>query len=259
MRIALGIPHLPGFDPRRDEVVNGLVALAQSDPNVTVRVFDERIPNRAWAHKMWTWGTLTDCDFFLTLQDDVEHMPSGFWGTLRAMLTALPRPGGVLGLASNRTTATLSTSGRWCTEGSVVGWAYGLWKEDLGALVDHDLHDNVRQFSEDTLLDQFCTATGRRRFNPIPTIVDHQSKWRSTYGNDKDIYRRCVKRWDGISLSELQSPSYWAIPELDWKFIVPAPQARVAQREAKKVVPHKFRRKPPPLPARVHKLIKARP
>jgi hypothetical protein len=59
------------------------------------------------------------------------------------------------------------------------------------------LRDGALQaITEDTLIACFALATGRRIWSPIPTIVDHPSVVKSTYGNDAALRQRPLVRWD---------------------------------------------------------------
>ena len=53
-----------------------------------------------------------------------------------------------------------------------------------------------QKIGEDSLLGLWCTVTGRRIWNPLPTIIDHDTELPSTYGHENHAHRRPLVRWD---------------------------------------------------------------
>ncbi len=214
--LALGIPHLPDRGAR-DERLHALLGVIDSGAGYPerLRVFTDREPNAVWSKKMWTWGLETGAEFFLTLQDDSDLMPEGFWPAIHAMLTVLPK-GAALGLSAVHPEAikVRAQGHRWYrTQSWLVGWGYGLWREDLEALLEfrEELGDDAAALNEDQLVNVFISATGRSTWHPIPSIVDHDTSLESNYGNDAHTCRRTVVRWDGYRPGELAAPEFWRL------------------------------------------------
>jgi hypothetical protein len=221
--IALGIPHCPwvpareaSMDRLRTELGTGWRGLASPAMGCeSSREFTDKQANHEWSLSMWSWGLETGCDFFLTLQDDVEVMPGGFWPAFQAMLAVLPKAA-ALGLSSVHPGArdVERQSHRWYrTRSWLVGWAYGLWREDLIELLKfrESLGDAVTKITEDALVNRFISETGRATWHPVPTIVDHDTTVDSSYGNDSHLHRRAAVRWEGYKPAELAAPSFWRL------------------------------------------------
>lgn len=235
--IALGIPHLPDGGERDQSLADLLAALKQpSGPvpalagreylSVTCKIFDEKKPNRAWAHDMWQWGIATGADLFLTLQDDTEVMPR-FWDALAAMLPALP-PRAVLGLAGHHPGCETAyrQDARWGrTRAWVVGWAYAMHRADLVELVAYERSTDPK-LTEDSLINVWCSETGRDAWHPLPSPVDHRLDLPSTYpGNTGHTYRKSHVRWDREPelLARMVSPDYWKIGRMPLGLVEPHP------------------------------------
>lgn len=212
--IALGIPHLPDGGPRDARVAHLRLILGTIMPSHR-REFTDKEPNAVWSEKMWRWGLETGADFFLTLQDDSDVMPEGFWPALQAMLTVLPK-GAALGLSAVHPEAikVRAQGHRWYrTQSWLVGWGYGLWREDLEELLAfrEDLGEDAAALNEDSLVNAFIAATGRSTWHPVPSIVDHDTSLESNYGNDEHTCRRTVVRWDAYRPAELAAPEFWRL------------------------------------------------
>jgi hypothetical protein len=210
MRIALGIPHLPGRG--RDENLRRLLQTVDG-PNIgPVQVFSDVEPNRAWARRMWRWGLSTGADFFLTLQDDVECYPF-LPAALDALLPELS-PRGILGLAGHHpglktVRGPWARSRHWC-----VGWAYGMWMPTLEGLVALDASGQGGHLTEDSFVNTFAGRTGHDIWHTTPSLVDHLTDLPSTYGNDgRHPFRRSHVRWEGWA-SDLTDPRYWETPSV---------------------------------------------
>lgn len=208
LRVRLGIPHKPDGGERDRSLADLLKALEPLPRNVTLRVFDEKKPNRAWARDLWGWGSAEDVEFFLTLQDDVRVMPK-FWPVLYSMLTYLPH-GAVLGIGAQD--ARIAPAMRpWVRSRAwVMGWAYGMWREDAQALRDYDLSGEGAQWTEDTFVNEWCKKTGRDVWHPVPTPAQHRTELQSTYSNWP---RPAACDWTRVSESEqarMATPAYWA-------------------------------------------------
>lgn len=235
--IALGIPHLPDGGKRdqallelerrlwiyRRDAGDAYVWDAEEQAKgtgprghqVMPRFFTDREPNAVWSKKMWRWGLDSGADFFLTLQDDSDVMPKGFWKALQAMLTVLPK-GAALGLSAVHPEAikVRAQGHRWYrTMSWLVGWGYGLWREDLEALLEfrEELGEDAAAMNEDQLVNAFVSATGRSTWHPVPSIVDHDTTLESNYGNDAHTCRRTVVRWDAYRPEELAAPAFWRL------------------------------------------------
>ncbi len=207
--IALGIPHTP-WVPERAESMARLRAELGNRPQF-YREFDDKASNRVWARQMWNWAVETGADFFLTLQDDVMAAPC-FWPALRAMLAQLPR-GSSLGLTQvHPVGAEVARRGhRWYrTQAWNVGWAYGMWREDLFEFARYELaaHPAV---NEDELVNQWHGDAGKFVWHPVPTIVDHDTSIPSSYANDHHSHRRPAVTWRGYAEADLTAPDFWKV------------------------------------------------
>ncbi|HLK36568.1 MAG TPA: hypothetical protein VKU41_07425 [Polyangiaceae bacterium] len=211
--VALGIPHLPDGGAR-DAVMAKLRRTLGTILPEHYREFTDKEPNRVWARKMWKWGLDSGAEFFLTLQNDSEVMPEGFWPALHAMLETLPR-GGILGLASVHPGAreAIKLGHRWYrTRAWAIGWGYGLWREDLEALLEHEASSkDGATDNEDQFVNRFVGETDRSVWHPVPSIVDHRTELESNYGNDDHTNRRAVVRWEGYAPGELAAPGFWRL------------------------------------------------
>lgn len=210
MRIALCIPHLPGI-PKRDESYERLLADLVFDAPPDVCTLTDKEPNHVWAAKMRAWWLSTGADFCLTLQDDTLVSPS-FWAELRAMLTHLPR-GAALGLSSVHPMQTEIARQclRWyATRAWLVGWAWGMWREDL-VVYDAWCRGNperVARTNEDSLVNEWLIESGRSAWHPVPTIADHDTSIASTYANDQHVHRRPLVTWRDVT-ADLTREEYW--------------------------------------------------
>jgi hypothetical protein len=213
--IALCIPHLPGI-PKRDESFSRLRrALSEGtavDRHVTYRILTEKEPNHVWAAKMRRFFIESGAEFCLTLQDDVLVSPR-FWAELRAMLTHLPQGEAALGLSSVHPmqTEVYRQGLRWyATRAWLVGWAWGMWREDVIAY-DAWCTDNavrVARTNEDSMLNEWLIETGRTAWHPVPAICDHDTSIESTYANDAHVHRRPLITWRDVD-ADLTRPEYW--------------------------------------------------
>lgn len=231
MKIALCIPHLPGI-PKRDESFDRLMYTACFSQRETdeggipdpfdfvecgddvaehVCILTDKEPNHVWAAKMRSWWLETGADFCLTLQDDTLVSPR-FWEELRAMLTHLPR-GSALGLSSVHPMQTeIARQGlRWYqTRAWLVGWAWGMWREDL-LVYDAWCRGNperVARTNEDSMVNEWIIESGRNVWHPVPTIADHDTSIASTYANDSHVHRRPLVTWRDVR-ADLTEPAYW--------------------------------------------------
>lgn len=217
--ISLGISHTP-WVPERVESMRRLTdALRRSTPNYYLgETFSDRCPNWVWSEKMWTWASNVQCTHCLFLQDDTMVAPN-FWPALYAMLSEVPDE--IIGLESVHPygMTIARQGGRWYTSADgLIGVGYVIprhilveflaWRSALSK-------GAVEAITEDTLIDVFAMSTGRRIWHPVPTIIDHDVRLDSTYGNDHHSYRRPSVLWSdgdigGWLPENLERPEFWA-------------------------------------------------
>jgi hypothetical protein len=217
--IAFCIPTTPWIKERRAamarlELMLGLDDYGDSDriefPDHYLKLTD-KAPNQVWSVTMWKWMLETRADFCLTLQDDVLVSPD-FWRSLRAMLHHLPRgqgrtsrAGHILGLSGvHPIAAEIARRGhRWYrTTSWVIGWAYGMWREDLAAFYAWRTSPEgeltaarIAPMGEDVLINMWSDRTGRDVWHPVPAICDHDVSLESSYDNDDHGHRRPWVTW----------------------------------------------------------------
>lgn len=226
--IALCIPTTPWVPERAvscERLLEQLHLRADGDrltgapPNVTARLLTDRATNDVWSVSMWRWMLDTGADFCLTLQDDAIVSPV-FFGALDAMLTKLP-VGHVLGLSGVHPAAreVARRGHRWYrTTSWVIGWAYGMWREDLEAFFEWRTSaegkatcKEILPNGEDALLNMWIGGTKRDTWHPVPAIVDHDTSIASSYDNDDHGHRRPWVTWHTYGEGDLVRPGYWYV------------------------------------------------
>ena len=201
MTIALCIPHAPWIKARRVSLARLVAELepeAKGGPE-NYKLLTDRAPNNVWSVQMWKWMLDTNAEFCLTLQDDAIAAPF-FWPALRAMLSHLPK-GSALGLSSvHPIAAEVARRGhRWFrTTSWVIGWASGMWREDLEAFYEWRTSEEGDAFARDT-------------WHPTPTIVDHDVSVDSSYDNDVHGHRRPWVTWHRYHEADLTRPDFWIV------------------------------------------------
>jgi len=226
--IALAIPHTPWVPARVESMERlrealGLLPIGAhwSSPCDHYREFTDRAPNSVWCVALWTWLHETGAEWALQLQDDVIAAPC-FWPALRAMLGALPPEAEIIGLTSvHPMTPEIARRGhRWHrTPGNLVGWAYALRREALGAfLTDRaKLPESFRMQNEDEQIAIWAASTGRSIWHPVPAICDHDTSVPSSYKNDNHSLRRPAVTWRDYGEGSLCDVDWWrpsGTPEL---------------------------------------------
>lgn len=227
--IALCVPHTPWVPERvksmkrlRDALGGDFVAAKACGAGFSASNYHEltdRAPNQVWSVAMWKWMLDTGADFCLTLQDDCLVAPH-FWPALRAMLTHLPR-GHLLGLSGvHPMAAEVARRGhRWYrTTSWVIGWAYGMWREDLEAFLTWRLSAEGEAFTqriapngEDAVINAWVGNAERDTWHPVPTIVDHDTSIDSSYANDDHGHRRPWVTWHRYHEADLVRPDFWLV------------------------------------------------
>jgi hypothetical protein len=217
--IALAIPHTPWVPARAESMERLLDALGiggLQEPGFPVDhfcVFTERAANHVWAESMWRWLHSTGADWCLQLQDDVM-VAQCFWPAIRAMLGALPPEADVVGLTSvHPMTPEIARRGhRWHrTPGNLVGWAYALRRDALGAFLEDRarLPEGFRVQNEDEQIAIWTQRSGRSVWHPVPAIVDHDTSIPSSYGNDHHSHRRPRVTWRTFDEREICDVDWW--------------------------------------------------
>lgn len=224
------------FVPHPDEVKNVREGFAELDRGEGIaltpqevdrwaetdhyREFTDKAPNQVWSVEMWRWMLETGAEFCLTVQDDALAAPC-FWPALRAMLTQLPR-GHLLGLSGvHPMAAEVARRGhRWYrTTSWIIGWAYGLWREDLEDFLDWRTSDEGEAFTaaiapngEDAVLNHWTGTIAKRDvWHPVPTVVDHDVSIDSSYDNDDHGHRRPWVTWHRYAEADLVRPEFWLV------------------------------------------------
>jgi hypothetical protein len=185
------------------------------------RVHSEREAPREWARRAWHWAMSTGCNFHVILNDDVLIAPC-FWGALEAMLEVLPKRTVLgLGTVSPGQSDAYHRGERWLRDGhGVVGWAYGMWTEEVQLLADEEAqlgayhrspgHDECKpeceNWHEDSWVNSILEDGGIPVWHPIPSIVQHDVSLPSLYGNDHHKTRQAPITWDRFDLT---SPAFW--------------------------------------------------
>lgn len=228
---ALGIPHTPwkrervesfarlckslgiGECPRDEELRPNEHEISYAMRKAT-RFFTERCPNWQWSGDMWRWAAETDATHFLSLQDDVIPSPN-FWPELRAMVEA--KPDEVIGLESVHPECTEAARNgvRWLatSDGLIgVGYVLPIWllREFLEWRATRLCKGAVESITEDSLLSLWCLTTEQPIYHPVPTIIDHDTSLKSTYGNDTHSHRRPVVTWKDYAVGD--DPKWWDHP-----------------------------------------------
>jgi hypothetical protein len=217
LTLAVAIPHAD-WAPRRKsnlavmrEMIEGDVAAYYEYPN--------RSPCNDWAGHVMGWGAAQKTSHFVLLQDDLllaEH----FAEMLHLLVAAMPAD--VIGLHTIHpgAPALAHKRGRWCaTMDGLVGPQYVFPQPLLEAYclwTAKELKDGWRTaITEDTLIDVWALATGRRIVHPIPAIADHDGSIPSTWGNAGHL-GACAKWSDGGTYGwwpeDLREASFWAPP-----------------------------------------------
>jgi hypothetical protein len=183
-----------------------------------VRLETERAPNHVWSERMWRLALeekVTHCAF---LQDDVRVAPN-FLRALYAMLEAVPHV--VVGLEAVHPAgmSIARTGGRWYTTGDgLIGVGYVFPRPLLEQFLEWRASalkpGALEAITEDTLVDVWAVATGRRIWHPVPTLLDHDTTIASTYGNGEHPYRRPSVTWrdgdvGGWELEGLEHAAGW--------------------------------------------------
>jgi hypothetical protein len=199
--IAVAIPHTP-WVPERVESMKRISAELECGTTTGrheefgwYEEFTKREPNRAWSSRMWHWAVETGAEFVVFLNDDVRLSP-GFVDHLQQMLETLPQLA-VLGLAAQHPDGPkLHADGHewYRTQSWVVGWGYGMWREDLKEFLawrDGLPMSRIESTTEDRLINEWVSEKGRFTWHPLPTIVDHDLTLATQYaGNEEHEYRR---------------------------------------------------------------------
>jgi hypothetical protein len=195
--ISLAIPHTPWIPARVrsfSRLMGQIGTLTSHD--VEYQIFREREPNWSWSGKMWQWGAESGATHFLSLQDDAIVAPN-FWPVLRAMLAAVPDE--IIGLESVHP-ASEQIKGSWYkTSDGLIGVGYVMPRYVLVKFLEWRscclCKGAIESITEDTLIDVFAVATGRKIWHPVPTIIDHDTEIASSYGNDHHSHRRPLVTW----------------------------------------------------------------
>jgi hypothetical protein len=220
--ICLGIIHA-AHEPARHKLLERLSDQLTPLPREVIahRVHGERGTPREWARISWRWAFETGAEFSVILNDDVVLAPC-FWPALLAMLETFPaRTVLGLGTVSPGQKDARNRGDRWLRDGhGVVGWAVGMWRAELGLLVEAEStlppdhrsggHDECKPgctyWHEDSWTNDLLESLEIPVWHPVPSIVDHDTSLPSLYGNDHHKCRTAPVTWRDYDLT---SPEYW--------------------------------------------------
>lgn len=217
-RIALGIPHTPWIPERVESLKRLREQLASPRHEFFMKTrmyseFSEKEPNWSWSKKLWDWGLETEATHLLQLQDDVQVAPN-FWDALNAMIANVPD--GVIGLqGAHPKFRTISNDGhRWAVSNAwMVGVGYVIPRSKLKELIQfRDVYEEAAlKTNEDDFIANFMATKRYSVWHPIPTIVDHDTDVKSTYGNDKHLHRKATVTWRDFGEKEIESETFWRV------------------------------------------------
>jgi hypothetical protein len=100
---------------------------------------------------------------------------------------------------------------RWyATRAWLVGWAWGMWREDVA---EYDAWcrlnaERVARTNEDSMVNEWLIELKRIVWHPVPTIADHDTSIASTYANDAHVHRRPLVTWRDTT-ADLTRPEFW--------------------------------------------------
>ncbi len=225
IKLALSITHAPWEGQRVASMarLRGALGIADGRCAEVVAYHEEtqRAPWWIWADSQWRWGeSCEQATHALFMQED-SVVPPVFWPALKAIVAA--HPADLIALhCPHPGSMKLAREGvHWCsTADGLVGLAYvfprGLLREFI-RWRETSLRPggaSAPELAEDSFINVWCVSTGRRVYHPIPTIVDHDTSLRSTWGADSHAYRRPRVLWSdgeacGWTPEDLERPEFW--------------------------------------------------
>ena len=207
MKLAVAVPTCMKWDPSRAKSVERVQKVF---PSATLFAEDGPTPNHVWADKLERWAALQDCTHILQIQDDAIMCPD-FETVLGAMLEAVPDQ--VISLFTIHPVAKYLAKDdkNWLTTTDLMTGVANVRpieiQREFVAWRDAVLEDGgTRAINEDTLLGLFCASTGRKIWNPIPAVVDHDTTLTSNYGNQKAVHNRASVNWMDAPLPDSWAP-----------------------------------------------------
>lgn len=216
---SLAIPHAP-WVPERGVSMDRLMGQLLPDDH-GIAIFSDKEPNHSWSKKMWTWGADQNRTHFVQLQDDVV-VCDNFLDALEAMVSVIPNQ--VIGLHSGHPSfPKLAEEGRrWARSGRskddresdkwhpwMVGVGYVIPTYILKMVVENYNDRIAMSRNEDEYLAMFFDFAGIPVFHPIPTIIDHDTSIKSSYGNDSHVYRKPTVTWHDFG-DLIYDESFWS-------------------------------------------------
>lgn len=234
--IALAIPHCPWDSHRVKSLARIKQALEiRSDRDTCDRVRELAIfaevgptPNWVWSKKMFDWMALQTTDYVMQVQDDIVPCPR-FWDTVHAALEGIGPQAEVISLYTIADIAAKlgKEKGNWMTS---TDWMTGpTWICKTSFMREFvDFRENrlregwienipLNSLNEDTLLGLGAAALGRRVYNPIPALVDHDTMLASQNNPGRKLHKfdRASFSWKawagqpGNDLDDLTLPDFW--------------------------------------------------
>ncbi len=203
IRAALGLPEGGGVI---ETPAGRVVYIEQADTKPS--------PPWDWSVRLWR-KMLAAADattkHTMLAQDDVG-LPEFFWSAFAAMLPAASSE--VVSFHLNHPLApTLARWGERYATGfgcAGVGWTMpiDLFRDFYGFRSASE--ERARSTTEDTLMDAWLVIRRRRVWQSLPTLVSHDSRHESTYGDTFDHFHRDTSLdWSGFDPRDLCNPAWW--------------------------------------------------
>jgi hypothetical protein len=234
--IALAVPHCP-WDPHRVKSLQrvrqacGLRNDVDDHPHLAAfRLFAEvgPTPPHVWSGKLFQWAAEQGADWVVQVQDDVVPCPD-FVDVAKAALSEAGKAGAdVVGFFTIAPPAA-NFAAMGCNWLTTTDWMTGpAWAIRPSFAREFVQFKNLRMrdgwadrvkensLNEDTLLGLGCAALGRRIWNPLPALVDHDVTVPSHYTRmaADHPYNRSSYSWerwakDRHDVADLKDPAFW--------------------------------------------------
>lgn len=219
-QFALAIPHCP-WDPHRVQNLSKLKERLEirndhdecDHARVSIFASVGPTPNWIWSDKLFRWLAEQDTEWSLQVQDDVLLVPE-FWDVLKAAVAGAETAGAEAISLFTIAPPAPHFAHQGCNWLTTTDWMVGpAWLVKTKFLRDQFVPFRDRRLrtgwnepdpqtkrlrsglNEDTLLGLGCAAFGKRIWNPLPALVDHDTSIGSTYGNAGGKYNKSSFNW----------------------------------------------------------------
>ena len=233
MKISLAVPH-SRFEVSRQrslERLKGQLGIRNDRDELppilsSFKVFDSLgpTPNHVWSEAVFGWLAEQDADYVMQVQDDVMLCPD-FLKVIEAMLAGAPEAEVVACFTIAPNAAVLARDGNsWMTTTDWLSGPAWITRSSFMREFWHFRQNRLRKgwqariketsMNEDTLLGMGAAALGRKVWNPLPAVVDHDTSLASTYGNTNGALNKSSFPWTdwqrmGNDVEKLKDPAYW--------------------------------------------------